>query len=55
MGKSRLWKRYGVEGGKVTRKLLSCPRCGTGFMMADHGDRYTCGNCKYTQFKSAGA
>ncbi len=51
MGKSELWKRYTVKDGKVERKLLSCPRCGQGYFMADHGDRYACGKCGYTQFK----
>ncbi|MCL7386848.1 MAG: hypothetical protein LZ166_04915 [Thaumarchaeota archaeon] len=31
---------------------MFCPRCGKGYIMADHGDRYYCGNCHYTQFKT---
>jgi small subunit ribosomal protein S27Ae len=33
------------------RKRPFCNRCGRGYFMADHGDRYTCGNCSYTIFK----
>ncbi len=51
MGKSELWKKYSVKDGKTERKLVNCPRCGIGYFMADHGDRYACGRCGYTQFK----
>ena len=54
MTKSELWKRYSVAEGKVSKKLLSCPRCGIGYFMAEHVDRYTCGRCGYTKFKSGG-
>ncbi len=27
-----------------------CPKCGS--RMANHSDRYTCGKCGYTEFKS---
>ncbi|MEM3020513.1 MAG: 30S ribosomal protein S27ae [Candidatus Micrarchaeaceae archaeon] len=27
-----------------------CPKCGS--RMANHADRYTCGKCGYTEFKS---
>ncbi|MEM0201740.1 MAG: hypothetical protein QXR73_00995 [Candidatus Micrarchaeaceae archaeon] len=27
-----------------------CPKCGT--RMANHSDRYSCGKCGYTEFKS---
>lgn len=27
-----------------------CPKCGS--RMADHADRYTCGKCGYTEFRS---
>jgi small subunit ribosomal protein S27Ae len=26
-----------------------CPKCGA--RMADHKDRYSCGRCRYTEFK----
>ena len=54
MGKqAQLWKKYSVKDGKLEQKVIFCPRCGQGYIMADHGDRYYCGNCHYTQFKTA--
>jgi small subunit ribosomal protein S27Ae len=42
---------FKVEGTKVTTVKKYCPRCGPGFMMADHKDRTTCGKCGYTEFR----
>jgi len=42
---------FKVEGTKVTTAKKYCPRCGPGFMMADHKDRISCGKCGYTEFK----
>lgn len=44
---------YKVEGGKVTRLRPACERCGPGYFMADHGDRFTCGHCGFTRYKHA--
>lgn len=44
---------YKVESGKVTRLRPTCERCGPGYFMADHGDRYTCGHCGFTRYKPA--
>lgn len=49
---SKVWQCYKLEGGKLVRLSPFCPRCGPGYFMADHGDRYTCGACHYTVFKS---
>ncbi|MBT4022150.1 30S ribosomal protein S27ae [archaeon] len=38
------------EGGKV--KKQSCPKCGPGVFMAEHGNRKSCGKCGFTEFKS---
>ena len=43
---------YKVDGDKLERKNQICPRCGEGVFMADHGDRYACGRCGYTQWKN---
>jgi small subunit ribosomal protein S27Ae len=43
---------YKVEGGKVTRLRPTCERCGIGYFMADHHDRYTCGHCGFTRYKA---
>jgi small subunit ribosomal protein S27Ae len=42
---------FKVEGAKLTRLLPTCERCGTGYYMADHGNRYTCGHCGFTRYK----
>ena len=47
-------KLYAVEGDKLVRKNIFCPRCkagesGTnGVFMARHADRNSCGRCGYT-------
>lgn len=45
---------YKVETDKVVRLRPTCERCGTGYFMADHGNRYTCGHCGFTRYKPAG-
>jgi small subunit ribosomal protein S27Ae len=42
---------YKVEGEKVTRLRPTCERCGPGYFMANHRDRYTCGHCGFTRYK----
>ncbi len=42
--------RYEKKGDKLERKNPSCPKCGDGYFMAVHGNRKTCGKCKYTEF-----
>jgi small subunit ribosomal protein S27Ae len=42
---------YKAEGTKVTRTRPTCERCGPGYFMADHHDRYTCGHCGFTRYK----
>ncbi len=44
---------YKVEGDKATRLRPTCERCGTGYFMADHGNRFTCGHCGFTRYKHA--
>ncbi|MEM2563704.1 MAG: 30S ribosomal protein S27ae [Candidatus Bathyarchaeia archaeon] len=44
---------YKIDGGKIKRLLPFCDRCGPGYFMADHGNRYTCGHCGFTKYKSA--
>jgi len=47
-----IWTVYKVEGDKIVRKNKSCPKCGTGFVMAAHKDRVQCGQCNYTEFQT---
>ena len=42
---------YKVEGQKLESLLPICERCGPGYFMADHGDRYSCGHCGFTRYK----
>ena len=42
---------YKIEGDKVTRLRPTCERCGPGYFMAKHQDRYTCGHCGFTRYK----
>jgi len=44
---------YKVDEKGLRRMLPFCERCGTGYFMADHGDRYTCGHCGFTRYKQA--
>ncbi len=44
---------YKIENDKVVRLRPTCERCGQGYFMADHGDRYTCGHCGFTRYKPA--
>ncbi|HIH61828.1 MAG TPA: 30S ribosomal protein S27ae [Methanobacteriales archaeon] len=46
------YKLYEVKDDKIKRKNPFCPRCSSGVFMADHGDRYACGRCGYTQWKN---
>lgn len=46
---SKKYGKYSVSGDKLERKKF-CPRCGPGVFLAQHKDRYYCGNCHYTEF-----
>ncbi|MBS7606808.1 MAG: 30S ribosomal protein S27ae [Candidatus Bathyarchaeia archaeon] len=43
---------YKIEDGKIKRLLPVCDRCGPGYFMADHGNRYACGHCGFTKYKT---
>ena len=44
---------YKIDNEKVVRLRPICERCGPGYFMADHGNRYTCGHCGFTKYKPA--
>ena len=48
-----VYSYYKIEGEKLVRLRLFCERCGPGYFMADHGDRYTCGHCGFTRYKTS--
>lgn len=43
---------YKVAGDALSRTKKMCPRCGAGNFLAEHADRFHCGRCKYTLFKT---
>jgi small subunit ribosomal protein S27Ae len=45
------YTRYKVDAAGLTRLRPYCERCGPGFFMADHGNRYACGHCGFTRYK----
>jgi small subunit ribosomal protein S27Ae len=47
----KVWQFYKVGGDGLSRLKKECPRCGRGYFLAEHADRYTCGKCNYTQYK----
>lgn len=47
------YTRYKVDDKGLTRLRPYCERCGQGYFMADHGDRYSCGHCGFTRYKRA--
>jgi len=49
MSKREIFK---VEGDKIVRLRKTCPKCGPGIFLAEHKDRFSCGKCGYTEFKS---
>ncbi len=42
---------YKTDEKKLERLRPFCERCGQGYFMADHSDRYTCGHCGFTRYK----
>jgi small subunit ribosomal protein S27Ae len=46
-----IFSYYKIEEKGLTRLRPFCERCGPGYFMADHGDRYTCGHCGFTRYK----
>ena len=47
---SEAWKKYKVEGDKVI-KAKYCPKCGLGYFLGNHSNRYVCGHCGYVEMK----
>ena len=45
---SKKYEAY-KDGVKVKRE---CPKCGKGIFLAEHKNRFHCGKCAYTEFKS---
>ncbi len=45
------YTRYKIDAAGLSRLRPYCERCGPGFFMADHGDRFACGHCGFTRYK----
>jgi len=48
-----IFSHYKVETEGFKRLLPFCERCGPGYFMANHGNRFTCGHCGFTKYKPA--
>lgn len=48
---AKMHELYEISGEKLTRKNKTCPKCGPSVFMAKHKDRWTCGQCGYTEFE----
>ncbi len=46
-----IFSYYKTNEKGLTRLRPFCERCGPGYFMADHGNRYTCGHCGFTRYK----
>ncbi|MDH5482552.1 MAG: 30S ribosomal protein S27ae [Candidatus Bathyarchaeota archaeon] len=46
-----IFSLYKLEKETAIRLRPTCERCGPGYFMADHGNRYTCGHCGFTRYK----
>ena len=42
---------YQIEGMELKRLRPNCERCGPGYFMADHGNRFTWGHCGLARYK----
>ena len=47
----KIFTYYKIEESTITRQRPFCERCGPGYFMADHGNRFTCGHCGFTRYK----
>ncbi len=53
MGKARTGL-YTTQGGTLGRSHKSCPNCGPGIFLAEHGNRRSCGKCGFSEGKAPG-
>ena len=51
--KNSIIEAFKIEGNKITRQGRHCPKCGPGVFLAEHKNRFSCGKCGYTEFKSS--
>lgn len=46
-----IFSLYKIEDKQTIKLRPTCERCGPGYFMASHSDRYTCGHCGFTRYK----
>ncbi|EQD44499.1 Ribosomal protein S27a domain protein [mine drainage metagenome] len=51
MAKARVGM-YSIKGDTLERTHHSCPKCGPGTFLAEHGNRRSCGRCGYAESKT---
>lgn len=44
-------KYFEVSGDTVKAKFKQCPKCGPGYFMGEHKNRFYCGACHFTENK----
>jgi small subunit ribosomal protein S27Ae len=54
MAKARIGL-YNAKGDTLERTHQSCPKCGPGIFLAEHGNRRSCGKCGYSEAKAGSA
>ncbi|HIG98494.1 TPA: 30S ribosomal protein S27ae [Candidatus Woesearchaeota archaeon] len=47
----QVWKIYDSKSGALTRKTVSCPKCGPGVFLGKHASRRSCGKCGYAEMQ----
>ena len=48
---SKKYSKYKINGDKLER-AKTCVKCGPGTFLSEHKDRFYCGRCHYTEFKT---
>lgn len=41
---------FKIEDNKINRIRKHCPKCGPAIFLAEHKDRFSCGQCGYTEY-----
>tara|TARA_Y100000310_G_scaffold337760_1_gene425679 strand:- start:708 stop:893 length:186 start_codon:yes stop_codon:yes gene_type:complete len=47
---SKVWEKYKIEGEALARSR-ACQKCGPGYFLGEHKDRFVCGKCSYVEIK----
>ncbi|MCL4399582.1 30S ribosomal protein S27ae [Candidatus Parvarchaeota archaeon] len=47
----KVWEFYKINGKSLLLQKKTCPKCGQGVFLSQHGNRVSCGKCSYTVFE----